>query len=60
MKRGGGEKERKKKSFQSMCCFDLLLADEIITLTLIVIFILQFHTLVDFRFPLSILHMFIE
>lgn len=38
----------------------LLLADEVITSALMVIFILQFHTLLDFRVSLSIFHMFIE
>lgn len=38
----------------------LLLADEVITSILMVIFILQFHTLLDFRVLPSIFHMFIE
>lgn len=52
----------KKRNLSKLCVvlIFLLLADEVITSTLMVIFILQFHTLLDFRVPPSIFHMFIE
>lgn len=51
-----------KRNLSKLCVvlIFLLLADEVITSALMVIFILQFHTLLDFRVSLSIFHMFIE
>lgn len=52
----------KKRNLSKLCVvlIFLLLADEVITSALMVILILQFHTLLDFRVSLSIFHMFIE
>lgn len=52
----------KKGNLSKLCVvlIFLLLADEVITSTLMVIFILQFDTLLNFRVPPSIFHMFIE
>lgn len=51
-----------KRDLSKLCIvlIFLLPADEVITSALMVIFILQFHTLLDFRVSLSIFHMFIE
>lgn len=52
--------EKRDQSKLCVVLIFLLLADEVITSALMVIFILQFHPLLDFRVSLSIFHMFIE
>lgn len=51
-----------KRNLSKLCVvlIFLLLTDEVITSALMVIFILQLHTLLHFRVSLSIFHMFIE